>query len=108
MKIIILSALVFLLLTIQAFAHGGPTIDEFQTFRGSFTQNFANITGGTVAVPCGITGGVLGLIIGACTFGDIKESGTGGLMFGALVGYIAGQQLCWPIYGIEYGLKWVF
>ena len=103
--------LFLMLLPASAFAHGHPTIEEFQMFPGTFTQAIiANPAGGIVAVPFAVVGAVGGLI--ASPFygptGDIGENVMAGVVFIGMCGYMVGQQIGWPFYGIEKGIGWCF
>ena len=89
-------------------AHGYPTIEEFQMFPGTFTQAvISNPVGGIVAIPFAVVGGVVGLIVTPVTGGDIKVSVFVGCVSVGLCGYMVGQQIGWPFYGIEKGIRWV-
>ena len=102
--------LMFCLLVVPAvsLAHGYPTIEEFQTFPGTvITQSFANITGGVVAIPFAIVGCVIGAVASPFYGGDFSENITAGFVFIGMTGYVVGQQIAWPIYGIEKGVEWI-
>jgi len=105
-KLIITLFLLFL--STLVYAHGYPTIEEIQMFPESFiSQPVANLTGIAVAIPGSLIGGVFGVIVGPFC-GGIKENGYAGLLFGGMAGYMAGQQIAWPIYGIERVVGWCF
>ena len=101
--------LFLLLLSAHVSAHGYPTIDEFYMFPKSFfAQSVANFSGVVVAIPCVVVGSVVGLVSVPIAGGDVKEGLTAGAMFGGMCGYMLGQQLAWPIYGLERGIGWWF
>ena len=94
---------------LSAFAHGYPTAEEFQMFSGSvLAQPVATIGGVAVAIPFAIIGTVGGLIISPFTGNDVKENCMAGSIFIGMCGYMVGQQIGWPVYGIEKGIGWCF
>jgi len=106
-KLILILAI--LLMTSSAFAHGYPTIDEFQMFPGTFTQAvIASPAGGIVAIPFAAVGAVMGLIAAPLSGTDIRENVMAGVVFIGMCGYMVGQQVGWPFYGIEKGIGWCF
>lgn len=95
-------------LSAHVFAHGAPTIKEFQMFPESMVaQPVANVCGVAVAIPGVIIGGTAGLLASPFA-GSVKESCFVGGMVGGMSGYMIGQQIAWPIYWIEKGIKWCF
>lgn len=108
MKILIL---ILLLIPSVSFAHGYPTAEEFQMFPESYiAQPIATLGGAIVAVPFALLGAVVGLIASPF-YGpteDIGENVTAGLVFGGLAGYMVGQQIGWPFYGVEKAISWAF
>lgn len=101
--------LAILLLSSSAFAHGGPTIEEFQMFPGTFTQAvIANPAGGIVAIPFAAMGAVMGLVATPFSGNDVGENVMAGVVFIGMCGYVMGQQVAWPFYGIEKGIEWCF
>lgn len=112
MKSVILF-IVLIIFPVQLFAHGYPTIEEFQMFPGTFTQAvIANPAGGIVAVPFAIVGGTVGAAVGLISLpfhksgSAIGESTTAGVVFIGMCGYMVGQQIGWPFYGLERGIGW--
>ena len=106
MKILFL-IFAILILSSSAFAHGSPTIEEFQMFPETITQAVvANPAGGIVAIPFALVGGIFGGISGIFC-GDVSEGATAGVMFIGLCGYMVGQQIGWPFYGVEKGIEWI-
>jgi hypothetical protein len=101
--------IIFLMASSNSFAHGAPTIDEFQMFPESITQSvIANPAGGIVAIPFALVGAVVGLIATPFSGNDFKENAIAGAMFIGLCGYMVGQQVGWPFYGVEKGMEWIF
>lgn len=98
-----------LILSSNAHAHGYPTIEEFQMFPGTFTQAvIANPAGGIVAIPFAAMGAVMGLVATPFSGNDVGENVMAGGVFIGLCGYMVGQQIGWPFYGIEKGIGWCF
>lgn len=89
-------------------AHGSPTIKEFQMFPETITQAVvANPAGGIVAIPFAVAGAVVGLIATPFYGADIGENVTSGIIFIGMCGYMVGQQIGWPFYGIEKCIGWL-
>lgn len=105
-KAIIITFCIMLFLSSVSFAHSYPTIEEFQMFPGTFTQAvIANPAGGIVAIPFAAMGAVMGLVATPFSGNDVGENVMAGGVFIGLCGYMVGQQIGWPFYGIEKGIS---